>query len=133
MPSRPLLLCEFCFFLKFGAKDKCSLCPTSFPPFHGTERSQGRSTWHSKAVRPRDRCCLHLVLAPYDLCCTLTDDHTGSHGVTGTHAWHDRSVRNAEVVDAVNFEIISRSECGINRATHPLRNRPLIGPCSRLD
>src|SRR5215831_18720129 len=53
----------------------------------------------------RDRCCLHMVLAPYDLCCTLTDDHTGSHGVTGCHAWHDRSVRNAEVVDAVNFEI----------------------------
>jgi hypothetical protein len=49
--------------------------------------------------------CPHPVLAPYDLRRTLTDDYTGSHGVTGCHAWHDRSVRNAKVVDAVNFEI----------------------------
>src|SRR5262245_121584 len=59
---------------------------------------------HSKAVRPRDRCRPYLVLIPYDLCCTLSDDHTGSHGITGGHAWHDRSIRDAKVFDAVNFE-----------------------------
>jgi hypothetical protein len=45
------------------------------------------------------------VLISYDLCCTLTDDHTGSHSIAGCYAWHDRSVRNAKVVDAVNVEI----------------------------
>ena len=24
--------------------------------------------------------------------CTLSDDHAGSHGVAGCHAWHDRSI-----------------------------------------
>src|SRR5262252_2387348 len=50
------------------------------------------------------RCCPYLVLRPYDLCCTLSDDHTGSHGIAGGDAWHDRSVRYAKVVDAVDFE-----------------------------
>src|SRR5215469_5547472 len=58
-----------------------------------------------KAVRPRDRYRLNVVLTSYDLCCTLSNDHTGSHGIAGCHAWHDRSVRNAKVVDAVDFEI----------------------------
>src|SRR6516225_4860647 len=58
-----------------------------------------------KAVRPRDRCCLHLVLAPYDLCCTLTDDHTGSHSVAGCHARHDGSLRDAKVLDAIHPEM----------------------------
>src|SRR5499425_774667 len=58
-----------------------------------------------KAVGPRDRCGPNLVLTLYDLCCTLSDDHTGSHGISGCHAWHDRSVRDAKVVDAVDFEV----------------------------
>src|SRR5262249_24146169 len=47
----------------------------------------------------------YLVLILYDLCCTLSDDHTGSHGITGGHAWHDRSIRDAKVVDAVDLEV----------------------------
>src|SRR5262249_15254105 len=64
-----------------------------------------KSALFVKAVRPRDGYCPYLVLIPYDLCRTLTDDHTGSHGIAGCHAWHDRSVGNAQVLDAVNFEI----------------------------
>src|SRR5215467_6486447 len=59
----------------------------------------------SKAVRPRDSCCLHLVLAPYDLCCTLSDNHAGRHRVAGCHARHDGSIRDAKVLDAIHPEI----------------------------
>src|SRR5215813_6734655 len=58
-----------------------------------------------QAIRQRDGYCPYLVLIPYYLCRTLTDDHTGSHGIAGCHAWHDRSIRNAKVLDAVNLEI----------------------------
>ena len=44
------------------------------------------------------------MLIPYDLCCPLSDDHTGRHGIAGGHAWHDRSIGDAKVVDAVDFE-----------------------------
>src|SRR5262249_18252816 len=44
------------------------------------------------------------MLIPYDLCCALSDDHTGCHGIAGGHARHDRSIRDAKVVDAVDFE-----------------------------
>src|SRR5215813_9637806 len=79
--------------------------PDIFSAFHGTERSQGRSTWHSKAVRPRDRCCFHLVLAPYELCCTLSDNHAGRHRVAGCHARHDGSIRDAKVLEAMHPEM----------------------------
>src|SRR5215469_13734423 len=59
---------------------------------------------HSKAVRSRDRCCRHLMLIAYDLCCTLADDYARSHSVAGCHAWHDRSIRDAKSVDAIDFE-----------------------------
>src|SRR5215467_2043651 len=58
-----------------------------------------------EALSLRDRCRRYLVLRPYDLCCTLSDNHTGSHRIPGGHAWHDRSIGDAKVVDAVNFEI----------------------------
>src|SRR5215470_648037 len=44
------------------------------------------------------------MLSPYDLCCTLSDDHTRSHSIAGGHPWHDRSIRDAKVVDAEDFE-----------------------------
>src|SRR5215510_2545533 len=58
-----------------------------------------------KGGRPRDRCCLHLVLAPYDLCCTLSDNHAGRHRVAGCHARNDGSIRDAKVLDAIDPEI----------------------------
>jgi hypothetical protein len=48
---------------------------------------------------------LYLVLVPYDLCCTLANYHTRSHGVPGCNARHNRSIGKAKVVDAVNLEI----------------------------
>src|SRR5262245_46321494 len=51
------------------------------------------------------RQCLYLVLVPYDLCCTLSDDHAGCHRVTGCYTWHNRCIRDAQVVDAVDFEV----------------------------
>src|SRR5262245_16056312 len=68
---------------------------------------------YSRVVRPRDRCCPYLVLIPYDLCCTLSDDHTGSHGIAGCHAWHDGSIRDAKVVDAVYFEVAIHHTHGV--------------------
>ena len=44
------------------------------------------------------------MLSPQDLCGTLADDDAGSHRVTGRHARHDRPVRNAKVVDAIDFQ-----------------------------
>src|SRR5215469_12975097 len=44
------------------------------------------------------------MLRPYDLCCTLSDNHTGSHSIAGGHAWHNRAVGDAKVVYAVDFE-----------------------------
>src|SRR5262245_39871496 len=46
-----------------------------------------------------------LVFDSQHVCCTLTDDHAGSHGVAGCHAWHDRSIGDAKIVDAVDFEV----------------------------
>ena len=77
----------------------------------------------------RDRCCLHLVLARYDLCCTLTDDHTGSHGVTGCHAWHDRSIRDAKVVDTVDFEEAIHHTHGVPAHLGGLRLMPKAKCC----
>src|SRR5262249_40834452 len=37
--------------------------------------------------------------------CTLSDDYAGCHRVTGCYTWHNRSVCDAEVVDAVNLEV----------------------------
>src|SRR5262245_44251648 len=69
----------------------------------GSMPGEARSMPRGPASLP-DRLNL-LVLIPYDLCRPLTDDHTGSHGIAGCHAWHDRSIRNAKVLDPVNFEI----------------------------
>src|SRR5215813_12669264 len=51
-----------------------------------------------------DRCRRYLVLRPYDLRCTLSDNHTGSHSIARGHAWHNRAVGDAKVVYAVDFE-----------------------------
>src|SRR5215468_6680347 len=44
------------------------------------------------------------MLIPYDLCRTLSDDHTRRHSIARGHAWHDRSIGDAKVVDAVDLE-----------------------------
>src|SRR5262249_44025895 len=49
--------------------------------------------------------CLYLMLVPYALCCTLTDDNTWCHRVTGCYTWHDRCISNAKVVDPVDLEV----------------------------
>jgi hypothetical protein len=36
------------------------------------------------------------------LCAALADDDAGRHGVAGGHIRHDRAVRNAQAVDAVD-------------------------------
>ena len=47
------------------------------------------------------------------LCCTLTDDDTGGHGVTRHHARHDRAIRDAKVVDSVDLEVGVHDRQGI--------------------
>jgi hypothetical protein len=44
------------------------------------------------------------MLIPYDLRCTLSDDHTGRYGIAGGDAWHNRSISYAKIVDAIDFE-----------------------------
>src|SRR5215471_5564015 len=94
-----------------GSMDFTTLQPKSVKRTADVKLCLGLGLWTQysglfvKAVRPRDRYRPNLVLTSYDLCCALSDDHTGSHGIAGCHAWHDRSVRNAKVVNAVDFEI----------------------------
>jgi hypothetical protein len=45
------------------------------------------------------------VCSPQHLCGTLADDDAGSHGVAGRYARHNRPIRDAKVVDSVDFEI----------------------------
>src|SRR5499433_2899029 len=34
----------------------------------------------------------------------LANDHAGGHRVASCHAWHDRSIRDAKIVDSIDFE-----------------------------
>src|SRR5262245_52427331 len=88
----PRSLFVWCSFAQRGRK------PTVSPNLSPVRRP-------SKAESPRDRCCTYLVLRPDDLCRALANDHTRRHGVAGRHAWHDRSIRDAKIVEAVDFEI----------------------------
>src|SRR5215472_730020 len=95
-----------------GPMDFTTLQPKSVKRTADVKLCLGLGLWvqysglfvNRKAAGPRNRYCPYLMLIPYDLCCTLSDDHTGSHRIAGGHAWHDRSVRDAKVVDAVDFE-----------------------------
>src|SRR5712672_378445 len=40
------------------------------------------------------------------LASALADDNAGRHGITGDDARHDRSVRNPQLIDAVNPETV---------------------------
>jgi hypothetical protein len=51
--------------------------------------------------------------ARQDLCGPLSDDHAGRHGVAGCHARHDGSIRDAKVVDAVDFEVAIHHRHGV--------------------
>jgi hypothetical protein len=46
-----------------------------------------------------------VVVGLDELRCALTDYHAGSHGVCARDSGHDRGVGDAQVVDAVHFEV----------------------------
>ena len=41
----------------------------------------------------------------YDLSSALAYDDAWRHGIAGCHAWHDRTVRYAKIVDSIDLEI----------------------------
>jgi hypothetical protein len=66
---------------------------------------------------------MFCVSRPQHLCGTFTDDDTRRHCVTGCHARHNRPIRNAKVVDSIDFEVpVYNRHC---IATH-LGGAPLV-------
>src|SRR6516164_5077636 len=48
------------------------------------------------------------------LCCPLSDNDAGRHGVAGCHTWHDRPIGDAKVVDSVDFEVAIHRTLGVS-------------------
>jgi formamidopyrimidine-DNA glycosylase len=46
----------------------------------------------------------NLVCSPQHLSSPLADDDAGSHGVAGRYARHNRPIRDAKVVDSIDFK-----------------------------
>src|SRR5262249_2843436 len=55
-----------------------------------------------------------LVCSPEHLSSTLANDHAGSHRVASCHAWHDRAVSNAKIVDSIDFEMTIYDRHGVS-------------------
>src|SRR5215467_12970509 len=79
--------------------------PPSVPLNAGHRYSPFACAYETSYCKFKNPCWSQLVFDSQHVCCTLTDDHAGSHGVAGCHAWHDRSIRDAKIVDAVDFEV----------------------------
>src|ERR1700681_4227043 len=45
------------------------------------------------------------MCGPRHLSGALTDDDTGSHGVSSHHARHDRAIRDAKIVDSIDLKM----------------------------
>src|SRR5262249_7751272 len=83
-----------------------AMCPTAFRSVCIDQTTEARRACATARDRKfKNPCWSQLVFDSQHLCCTLTDDYAGSHGVAGCHAWHDRSIRDAKIVDAVDFEV----------------------------
>src|SRR5215471_6831564 len=67
----------------------------------GLERCSAVAPAHLRSDS-RFRSCLDLVSSAEDLSCTFADDHARSHGVACSHAWHDRAIGNAKVLNSID-------------------------------
>jgi hypothetical protein len=48
----------------------------------------------------------HVMVRFQNLASALANDNAGRHGITGNDARHDRSVRDPQLIDAVNPETV---------------------------
>src|SRR5215467_4611988 len=92
----------------------CDLCPTAFRSVCIDQTTAPRCACATARDRKfKNPCWSQLVFDSQDVCCTLTADYAGSHGVAGCHAWHDRSIRDAKTVDAVDFKVAMHHTHGL--------------------